>query len=290
MVFLLSTALANEPGDTIAEVAAQYLEERPALRIEACNGLIEDVLRDAGYPMRGRVTTLYDDMQAEGWLHQEPVPFPGDIVFFDLTYDSNGNGRADDKLTHIAIVIDVDPDGTVHMVHRASSGIKPLTMNLHSPGQHLQGDRLINSYLAAPSYGEPGRQLAGELWRAFATVDGESVPPEVPQPARGAQVDRSAAPQPPPPPYGTARVVRGDALRPRQVRRHSCEELWYLRNAIFARHGYAFRTPEARTAFDALDWYTRNEDVTAQTADAWLTETDRANLRLIQDLEAHCHD
>ena len=47
MLLLIATALAKAPGDTIAEVAAEYLDEKPALRIEACNGLIEDVLLDA---------------------------------------------------------------------------------------------------------------------------------------------------------------------------------------------------------------------------------------------------
>ena len=31
----------------------------------------------------------------------------------------------------------------------------------------------------------------------------------------------------------------------------SCDELWYARNAIYARNGYCFQTPRARDAFGA---------------------------------------
>ena len=237
--------------------------------------------------MRGRVTMLYADMEDLGWIHHEAIPYPGDIVFFDRTYDSNGNGRPDDELSHIAVVIDVDTDGTVHMVHRSSSGIKPLTMNLRTPHQHKRGDKEVNSYLAARGYGAEGRQLAGELWRAFATVEGVSEqrvavdsPPRRPR----------AAPSKTPidPPRGSARVRQGRALKDRHLRRLSCTELWYLRNAVFARHGYAFESPEAVGAFATEDWYWRNEAVNARTADAWLTATDRDNVRRIREYEDHC--
>ncbi len=291
MLLLLSTVLANEPGDEIAEVAERYLEETPPLRIEACNGLVEDVLRDAGYPMRGRVTMLYADMEAQGWVHHEQIPYPGDIVFFDRTYDSNGNGRPDDKLSHIAIVIDVDTDGTVHMVHRSSSGIKPLTMNLRYPHQHKRGDKVVNSYLAARNYGAEGRQLAGELWTAFATVEGElgavAVSDEHP---RTRTPPRNTSRPLIDPPRVTSRVREGRGLKDRHLRRLSCTELWYLRNAVFARHGYAFETPEAVGAFATEDWYWRNEAVNASTADAWLTATDRENVSRIRDFEEHCED
>ena len=295
MFFLLSTALAEQPGDTIAVVAERYLEEKPALRIEACNGLIEDVLLDAGYPMRGRVTMLYAQMEDEGWVHKEQLPFPGDIVFFDYTYDSNHNGRADDLLSHIAIVIDVDTDGTVHMVHRSSSGIKPLTLNLRYPSQHKRGDKVINSYLAARGYGKEGRQLAGELWKAFATVEGHPDGlvdvDDIERTRKPPSTRRTRNPEPMvlvDPPRVANRVRNGQALRERQLRRLSCEELWYLRNAVFARHGYAFETPEALGTFATEDWYWRNEAVNASTAQAWLTATDRANVKLIVEFEEHC--
>lgn len=297
MLLLIATALAEAPGDAIAEVAAEYLDEKPALRIEACNGLIEDVLLDAGYPMRGRVTTLYAQMDERGWVHHEQLPFPGDIVFFDYTYDSNKDGRANDRLSHIAIVIDVDVDGTVHMVHRASSGIKPLTMNLRHPSQHMRNGKVINSFLAARNYGKEGRQLAGELWRAFATVEGDEDEPVVAaaepiqretRPPRTRRTRAKDAVTLVRPPRVTRRIRDGRALRPRHLDRLDCDELWYLRNAVFARHGYAFTSPEALAHFATEEWYWRNEDVNAKTAHAWLTETDRQNVALIQEFERHC--
>ena len=47
-------------------------------------------------------------------LHRRVFPRIGDLVFFDRTWDRNGNGRdGDDRLTHVGIVEHVDDDGAV---------------------------------------------------------------------------------------------------------------------------------------------------------------------------------
>jgi hypothetical protein len=62
------------------------------------------------------------------------LPLPGDLVFWDNTYDRNGNGRWDDDLTHAGIVVSVDDDGTIHYVHHNyRRGIVVEQMNLRAP-------------------------------------------------------------------------------------------------------------------------------------------------------------
>ena len=59
------------------------------------------------------------------------------------------------------------------------------------------------------------------------------------------------------------------------------ENLKIMRNEIFARHGYKFKTTDMASYFDAKDWYVpQYDDVTSR-----LTEIERINIALIQELE-----
>ncbi|MFK7928444.1 MAG: YARHG domain-containing protein [Myxococcota bacterium] len=304
-------------GREVARVADRYRNEQPRLRINACNGLIEDILRDAGLNMRGAVRTLNAKMKDKGWIHHRRVPLPGDVVFFDRTYDSNGNGRQDDRLSHIAVVISVDEDGTAHLVHRGSKGIRPLTMNLKHPSTRRDADgKDLNSWLGKPGYAKEGSRLAGELWASFATPRTESEvllaaaePPAVAMtaavaPAKPAATVRSTsrpsarsktrkrAPLKAPPiaqdDPGFHRAFRGRVLRAKHLDGRSCLELWYLRNALFARHGFSFRTRDARTVFAQVEGYKAKKRVTENTVEAKLSDRDRQNLASILLRERRC--
>ncbi len=100
-------------------------------------------------------------------LHRRVFPQVGDLVFFDRTWDRNGNGRdADDKLTHVGIVEHVDDDGTVHFIHRITGGIVRQRMNLLYPAKHARKGKVLNDWLK-----RGGRdRLAGKLFAGFATV------------------------------------------------------------------------------------------------------------------------
>ena len=95
----------------------------------------------------------------------------GDVVFFDNTYDRNKNHRLDDPLTHIAIVVAVDSDETVQMVHLGGSGITDLTMNVKHPTEHKSPEgKLWNSYLRVNRKGESSPRLTGQLFRSYARI------------------------------------------------------------------------------------------------------------------------
>lgn len=291
-LFLLAPVGASAGlGPEVARLAEHYLDARPRLSMETCNGLIEDIFRDAGTPVRGSVETLYHDMRNKGWVHTRTVPRAGDIVFFDYTYDRSRNGRQDDRLTHIAVVISVDPDHTVHMVHHGSRGITPLTMNLRYPGDHRdRNGKVVNSFLAANGYGREGRRLSGELWRAFATPQREGRTSAVAavtqeQPAGPAVTLPVRLGDP-----ALRRAWEGRRVGNRHLDGRTCRELWFVRNAIYASHGFAFTTPEAHHAFSSISTYQRDPTVNAATVQDRLSGVDRRNVKRIYmtEVEAGC--
>ncbi len=144
-----------------------------------CSGLVEAAYARAGIPVRGSSAGLYALARDAGVLHRRRRPAPGDVAFFDDTYDRNGDGRRNDELSHVAIVESVDADGTITLVHKGSRGVTRIVMNLERPHDHADEDgRVINSYLRATSDRDGGPTLSGELWRAFGSlwaVDEEAV-------------------------------------------------------------------------------------------------------------------
>src|SRR5690606_3802041 len=108
-------------------------------------------------------------------IHRRKLPRIGDLAFFDNTYDRDGDGRWDDELTHVAVVVEVEADGTIRMAHDGTSrGRTELRMNLKHPDVRLDASgRVLNDYLRVRTDKDPrsARYLAGELWRGFATVE-----------------------------------------------------------------------------------------------------------------------
>lgn len=138
-----------------------------------CSGFVCAASDQAGLPLRGDTRRLWDLADALDAIHRRKRPHLGDLVFFDQTYDRNSNGRLDDDLTHVGIVVEVVSDGTVVVAHRGSNSRTTLRMNLHDPHAHQAGDgSVLNDYLRRrTSRDRRGTAyLAGELFRAFATV------------------------------------------------------------------------------------------------------------------------
>ena len=154
----------------IAAAARYYLDHSPAGWRDDCSGFVCAVLDRAGIPLTGNTRSLWELAKELDVVHRRKVPDVGDVVFFDNTYDRNRNGRADDDLSHIAVVVAVEEDGTIVMAHNGTSeGRATLRMNLRSPDVHRQDGRVLNDWLRASRPGGPA--LSGELWRGFATFD-----------------------------------------------------------------------------------------------------------------------
>ncbi len=78
-----------------------------------------------------------------------------------------------------------------------------------------------------------------------------------------------------------AKLVRGDLLTPADIEGRSPQDMRNLRNAVYARHGRIFETPELRNYFNSRPWYKPRQD----HKDSDLTPNDYANLALIKKAE-----
>lgn len=136
-----------------------------------CSGLVEAALAKAGVSASGSSAMLYEQARDAGLLHRRRHPSPGDVAFYDNTYDRNGNGRLDDELSHTAIVVSVDAAGTVELVHVGSGGVVRFAMNLTLPHEEANADGKVNDFLRARTRRDPTgtRYLAGELWVGFGS-------------------------------------------------------------------------------------------------------------------------
>jgi len=118
------------------------------------------------------VRTIYAHLSANGLIHRGPRASPGDLVFFDNTWDANSDGLINDALTHVGVVERTEPDGTVVFISRVARSIERHRMNLTEPGVHRTvGGRILNDYLRRkhPLDGrDPGR-LTSDLFAAFGT-------------------------------------------------------------------------------------------------------------------------
>lgn len=80
-----------------------------------------------------------------------------------------------------------------------------------------------------------------------------------------------------------AKVVRGTQLEESDLTALSGEELRRLRNTVYARHGRTFDSVDLQRYFDKRPWYKPRSDYN----EAELTQTDRANIKLIQTVESN---
>ncbi len=162
-----STVRLVAHSSKVAKAARETVEDGiPEPWRDDCSGFVSAVYTAAGIPMEGRVATLWDAAEARGALHFDPIPRIGDLAFFDDTWDRDGDGQWNDPRTHIAVVVDVKPDGTVVLAHKGTSGRALIRMNLLDPN-----DRSRNSNLRPDGGGPFGLTTTGELWSGFATVD-----------------------------------------------------------------------------------------------------------------------
>ena len=118
------------------------------------------------------VRLIYNHLRQHGKLHQGPVVQPGDLVFFDNTWDFNGDGILNDPLTHVGVVERTDPDGTVISISRVAEAVERYRMNLALPHVHKTADgRVLNDYIRRkrPTDPEEMGHLAGELFTFYGT-------------------------------------------------------------------------------------------------------------------------
>ena len=137
-----------------------------------CIGMVEAAYAPVGLDLSSSIAHLHAQAQVLGIFHRDPYPHPGDVIFFDDSYDKNRNGVRDDPLTHVAVVESVDADGTIQMIHLGGRR-KPVSrkpMNLLYPDSTRSPDgKVWNGHLRSTQDRDGGPTLASQLWVGFGS-------------------------------------------------------------------------------------------------------------------------
>ena len=126
------------------------------------------------------VRLIHRHISRHGKFHQGPVVRPGDLVFFDNTWDYNNDGLVNDPLTHVGIVERQEQDGTIIFISRVAGAIERYRMNLALPHVHRTAEgRLLNDYIRRKDFDDPANTayLTGELFAGFGSRPGYSLLP-----------------------------------------------------------------------------------------------------------------
>jgi len=118
------------------------------------------------------VSRLFSYLQDSQLVLETKDPAAGDIIFWDNTYDRNGDTLANDFLTHTGMIVKVEKDGTIHYVHHNyRKGVVFARMNLYKPEvykEEVDGRPIIvNSPMRMKGSPEYDKWLASELTRSF---------------------------------------------------------------------------------------------------------------------------
>lgn len=118
------------------------------------------------------VKRLYNGLKDKGLLHRNNYPVPGDLIFWDNTWDRNRNGLVDDPLTHIGLVISCDDAGNIeYFHHHIALGYVIEKMNLKRPDVYretVDGKSIVvNNAIRARGLKKDKGYLASQLCRNF---------------------------------------------------------------------------------------------------------------------------
>jgi hypothetical protein len=133
-----------------------------------------DLYRGDVYDSKGNgVRLIYNHVRRHGVLHHGSDVHPGDLVFFDNTWDFNGDGKPNDPLTHVGIVEQLEPDGTVVFISRVADAIERYRMNVTQPHVHKTSQgRVLNDYIRRKRPTDPHNtaRLTGELFSFYGNL------------------------------------------------------------------------------------------------------------------------
>jgi len=133
-----------------------------------------DLYRGAFTDPKGNgVRLIHNHVRQHGTLLRGSNVSPGDLVFFDNTWDFNGDGTLNDPLTHVGVVERLEPDGTVVFISRVANAIERYRMNLDQPHVHKTAQGLVlNDYIRRKHPTDPDNvaRLTGELFSVYGNL------------------------------------------------------------------------------------------------------------------------
>ncbi len=168
------------PVQNLLMEGAQHFAGASSLKVNGrsyamdCTGTILAIYAYAGIDLAGPmnnftgngVNRLNSYLQSLGLIYSTELPEPGDIIFWDDTYDRNGDGLWNDPLTHAGIVLTTDPDGTIHYIHHNYRlGIVIARMNLLKPDTVESENKRLNSAMRMRDGKVHPRWLSSHLYR-----------------------------------------------------------------------------------------------------------------------------
>ena len=167
--------------------AAYWAKGRTSLTVNGkkfkmdCSGVVRAIYQKAGIDLArdfnkykgGGVQRIHETLRSKGLIYRPTIPVPGDLIFWDNTYDANHNGRADDVLSHIGMVVSSNKKTgeIIYIHHHEKKGIIFEKMNLLHPNEPAYNAALRdskakklpgNKYLASQLYKDAGK---GYLFR-----------------------------------------------------------------------------------------------------------------------------
>ncbi|MFQ5992683.1 MAG: NlpC/P60 family protein [Nitrospiraceae bacterium] len=163
-------------------IGASEIEVRGKRFSFDCSGLTRAIYYSHGVDLyagvkaeRGAngVRLIHRYVRDRGRFRDGRMPRQGDLVFFDNTWDYNGDGRVNDRLTHIGVVEGIEENGTVVFVSRVSRGIERYRMNLSLPDIHRTKKGLVlNDFLRRKRGRDPQgtEYLTAQLFAGFGTL------------------------------------------------------------------------------------------------------------------------
>jgi hypothetical protein len=145
-----------------------------------CSGTILGIYAYAGIDLSSEfpkysgngVNRIYCILRDKGLLYDTKRPAPGDIIFWDNTYDKNEDGVLNDSLTHIGMIVRSSGDGRAEYVHfHYTRGIVIENMDLERPDLYseiVDGEKVIvNAPLKMKGLSKEDGWLAGQLYNAL---------------------------------------------------------------------------------------------------------------------------
>lgn len=145
-----------------------------------CSGVVMAIYWHAGIDLAlafpeytgGGTERIYKYLREKDLLYRTKLPKPGDIIFWNNTYDKNGNGKPDDYLTHMGMVVNIDEKGTIEYIHdNYRKGIILAKMNLYKPNdlfKIIDGEKIVlNDPMRMRGSPKSKSWLSGQLYTDF---------------------------------------------------------------------------------------------------------------------------
>ena len=147
-----------------------------------CSGVIAALYYYAGIDLQkyypeytgSGTERIYKMLEERDLIEKSWLPETGDIIFWDNTYDKNNNGKKDDLLTHIGMVVERDKFGNIEYIHHNYlKGIVIENMNIRYKNEHTKTRKGVVTIINSPMRKKGGTRvkdkwLSGQLYNSSA--------------------------------------------------------------------------------------------------------------------------